>query len=52
MRALKHFVGIVGLVVIADYFLFKGYCTNASCELISQACVHILAELQQFRAYF
>lgn len=51
MRALKLLVGIVGIAITIDYFLFKGYCTNVSCELISQAYVHVLSELEQFRTY-
>jgi hypothetical protein len=45
MRALKHFVGVTGIAITLDYFLFNGYCTNVSGELFSQAYIQILSEL-------
>jgi hypothetical protein len=52
MRALKHFVGITGIAITLDYFLFNGYCTNMSGELCSQAYIQILSELgKSFRGF-
>ena len=52
MRALKHFVGVMGIAITLDYFLFNGYCTNVSGELFSQAYIQILSELgKSFRGF-
>ena len=52
MRALNHFVGVTGIAITLDYFLFNGYCTNASCDLFSQAYVQIHSELgKSFRGF-
>jgi hypothetical protein len=51
MRAFKHFFGGMGIAITLDYFLFDGYCTNASCELFSHAYIQILSELQQLNNF-
>jgi hypothetical protein len=52
MRALNHFVGVTGIAITLDYFLFNSYCTNVSGELFSQAYIQILSELgKSFRGF-
>jgi len=51
MRALKHFVGVTGIAITLDYFLFNGYCTNVSGELFSQAYIQILSELGKIHGF-
>ena len=52
MRALKHFVGVMGIAITLDYFLFNGYCSNVSGELFSEAYIQILSELgKSFRDF-
>jgi hypothetical protein len=43
MWRLKHLIGGVGLAITLDYFLFNGYCTNATCEAFSDAYAQFLS---------
>jgi hypothetical protein len=45
MWAFEHFAGVTSIAITLDYFLFDGYCTKVSSELLSQAYIQILSEL-------
>jgi hypothetical protein len=46
MRALRHFIGCVGIAITLDYLAFNGYCTEACTHVFSLACDQMLFQVQ------
>jgi hypothetical protein len=45
LKNLKHLVGLVGILITLDFFLFDGFCTQACSEALSQASSQIHLDL-------
>jgi hypothetical protein len=49
LKNLKHLVGFVGILIMLDFFLFDGYCTQACSEALSQASSQMLSTAEQIQ---
>ena len=45
LKNLKYLVGLVGILITLDFFLFDGFCTQACSEALSQASNQIHLDL-------
>jgi hypothetical protein len=51
LRTLELLIGFVSLAIVLDYYLFNGYCCQATGKVLSNASDLLLSDLQQFLAF-